>query len=387
MVSSIGFKICLFPNKTQEEILFKFVNHTRGLWNLLLAESKNYYNLYKKQVDFNYLYRFYQKQKETDNKWLKEIPEASAKQVCKDLIEAYKRVWKSGFGFPKFKKKGKCKESFYQRTDKLRFIGKNYVKITGLKSYIKCNRGYLDLPFDDFCNPRVSYDGKHWYLSFSYQGIFYENREVLSPGIGIDAGLKNFITVSNGEVLGNYNNFENIRKLESRIKILQQVVSRKYEINRQGNRYIKTKNITKLEKKIRLLKRKVSNIKLTCLHNYTSYLVRTKPEFIAVETLAVKEMKEADNDLSKEMQKVAWYEFFRQLKYKSDYMEIPMFYIDKYFPSSKRCSLCGNILSSLKLSDRMYECPVCTNKLDRDLNAALNIELEGRRLYRLSLGY
>lgn len=143
--------------------------------------------------------------------------------------------------------------------------------------------------------------------------------------------------------------------------------------------YVKTNNIIKLEKKIRLLYRKIKNIKLNFTHSYSNILVRTKPSLIAVENLNIKGMKEAKNNFSKSIQKVNWYEFIRQLEYKSNYHCIPFIKVGTRFPSTKLCSHCGN-KQEVTIEERTYICKRCGYIIDRDLNAAINIREEGRRI-------
>lgn len=379
LINAVGFKVCLFPNKTQEKKLWMFSNHSRGLYNLLLEEANRAFTEENVGINFKYLYIHYQVLKSRDEySWLRELPEASAKQVVKDLVEAYKRVFKSGFGFPKFKSKRRSKPSFYQRTDKLYFAG-NAVNLTKIGK-VKCQKG--DYPMEGYCNPRVTYDGKHWYLSFSVKGCICGELNVeKSTGVGIDLGIKNLMAVSNGTMFSNpYKCIPELSRLEFKLKRLQRKYSRKLEKNKVGCKIIFTKNSEKLRKEISITQRRIHNIKLDYYHCLTNNLVRTNPEFIAMEDLSIKSMKEADNKISKYLQKISLYEIVRQIKYKADYYGIPVVFVSRYFPSSKMCSTCGNILESLSLSDRVYHCPVCGNTIDRDLNASLNIMWEGKRL-------
>lgn len=379
MISSIGFKICLFPTKTQEAKMFLIANHCRGIWNELLATAEKDYEENDTRVSLSYLEGVLRVRKSQEEfSWIKDIPGSCSSHVCDDLMSAYTRSFKSGFGLPKFKKKGKSKLSFYQRSDNIIFWEDYRVTITGVGRVKHQKSAEIPINFK-FRNPRVSYDGKHWYLSFSVQGNLGEDREVLSEGIGIDIGLKEFGVISNGSVLKNYNNDSELVRLSKKLKTLQRVVSRKYEVNKIGNKFVKTNNILKLEKKIRLLQRHISDIKHNYLHHYSSSLVKTKPEFIAVESLDVKGMKEADSNLSKEIQKVSWYEFVRQLDYKCGYFNIPFVKVDRYFPSTKKCSCCGNI-QDIGLKERIYYCTNCGAVIDRDLNASINIRDEGKRL-------
>lgn len=164
MLTSVGVKMCLFPTKQQEKLFWLFSNHSRGLYNILLSEAIRVYKEESISTNFNYLYSHYKYLKNSeDYLWLKEMPESCGKQVCKDLVASFKRFFNSNFGYPKFKKKNRSKPSFYQRTDGMYFINGNKVKLTGI-GFVKHQRG--NYPTTGFCNPRVTFDGKHWYLSF-----------------------------------------------------------------------------------------------------------------------------------------------------------------------------------------------------------------------------
>ena len=141
MITAIGFKICLFPTKQQEKLFWLFSNHSRGLYNILLEEAITAYKEKSISVSFNYLYNYYKEIKMlSEYSWLQEMPEACGKQVIKDLVSTFQRFFKSNFGFPKFKKKNKCKPSFYQRTDGMYFINNNRVKLTGI-GFVKHQKG------------------------------------------------------------------------------------------------------------------------------------------------------------------------------------------------------------------------------------------------------
>lgn len=222
-------------------------------------------------------------------------------------------------------------------------------------------------------NPRISFDGKYWYLSFSYE-IEPLKEDLTDEVIGIDLGIKELATCSNGVVYQNINKNSNIQKLEARKCRLQRQISRMYEKNKQGIRYIKTNNIIKLERKIRLIDRRLSNIRKTYIHQVTMEIVKTKPSCIVMEDLSISGMMR-NKYLAKSIQNQLWY-FFRQcIEYKSKfYGGIEFKLAKRNYPSSKKCSKCGHIKKFLSLSERTYICECCNNVIDRDLNASLNLK-------------
>jgi len=159
---------------------------------------------------------------------------------------------------------------------------------------------------------------------------------------------------------------------------LQRKVSRKYLKNKKGKEYLKTSNIVKSEKELLKLNHKLTNIRHNYLHQTTREIINRKPRFIVLEDLNVKGMMK-NKHLAKAVQEQCFYEFYRQIQYKCNWNNIQFITADRYFPSSKLCSVCGNIKSDLKLSDRVYHCD-CGNVIDRDYQAALNLAEYGKKL-------
>ena len=170
----------------------------------------------------------------------------------------------------------------------------------------------------------------------------------------------------------NINRTESVKKLEKRLRRLQRKLSKKYELNKEGRKFVKTSNIEKLEKQIRLLHRRLSNIRNNHLHQATTKIVKTKPSRVVIETLNIKGMMK-NKHLSKLIAQQGWNEFKRQLQYKCEFYGIRFIEADKWYPSSKMCSECGHIKDKLSLSERTYICEECGAIIDRDFNASVNL--------------
>lgn len=222
-----------------------------------------------------------------------------------------------------------------------------------------------------YTNPRVSFDGKYWYISI---GVEKENPiiELTDKIIGIDVGIKDLAICSNGMTFKNINKTRLVKKLEKRLRRLQRKISKKYELNKEGRKFAKTSKIIKLEKQIRLLHRKLSNIRNNHLHQTITKIVKTKPSRVVMETLNIKGMMK-NKHLSKAIAQQGLYEFKRQLEYKCEFYSIEFVEADKWFTSSKTCSECGHIKAKLSLSERTYICGECGAVLDRDFNASMNL--------------
>lgn len=230
-----------------------------------------------------------------------------------------------------------------------------------------------------YTNPRFTYDGLYWYVSV---GIEVDDNTIIpsNEGIGIDLGIKKLAVCSDENTYENINKTQRIKKLEKRKRRLQRSISRRYEKNKKGASYCKTSNIIKREKELLKVIKRLKNIRQDYLHQTTSEIVKRKPSFICIEDLNVSGMMK-NKHLSKAIQQQGFYEFKRQIEYKSEWNNIPVIIADRFFPSSKLCSCCGHIKKDLKLSDRIYKCE-CGNVIDRDFQASLNLKIYGENVLK-----
>ena len=218
----------------------------------------------------------------------------------------------------------------------------------------------------------ISFDGKYWYLSYT-EDVEIQIVELpdYTDGLGVDLGIKTLVTVSDGTTVPNIKTFRRVRILNKRLKRLQRKVSRKYHINK-CNKHNKTKNIIKLEKQIKLIHRSLRNIRINHIRKFVSDLVKKQPQYIAIEDLNVKGMMK-NKYLAKDIANCSFYTIREHLIRKATERHIAVRLVDRFYPSSKTCSNCGNHKKNLKLSQRVYYCPNCHTKIDRNFNASLNI--------------
>ena len=229
--------------------------------------------------------------------------------------------------------------------------------------------------FDLSCKKQVanvSFDGKYWYLSYTEDvGSTATNLPDYTDGIGIDLGIKTLATVSDGTNVPNIKTFRRVRILNKRLKRLQRKVSRKYLINK-CNKHNKTKNIIKLERQIKLIHRSIKNIRINHIRKFVSELVKKQPQYIAIEDLNVKGMMK-NRYLSRDIANCSFFTIREHLIRKATERRIAVRLVDRFYPSSKTCSNCGSYKKDLKLSQRVFHCNNCQEKIDRDFNASLNI--------------
>ena len=360
-------KVRIYPSEIQEQKLWKSVGTARFIYNWTLAKQEDNYKNGGKFIPDGVLRKEITQLKKNELSWLNEVSNNISKQAVKDACNAYKRFFNGLSDKPKFKRKGKSKKSFYNDNIKLKVKEGKLVNIEKI-GWIKTNE---QLPIGvKYSNPRISYDNKYWYISV---GIEQEvvKEELTDISLGIDLGLKELAVCSDGMIYKNINKTHAIRKIEKRLKRLQKQASRKYEKNKKGKGYVKTNNIIKLEKQIQQAHRRLANIRNNHLHQTTTSIVKAKPYRVVIEDLDVSNMMK-NKHLSDAIRKQGFYEFKRQLEYKCKFRGIELVVADRFYPSSKTCSHCGEIKKDLKLKDRVYKCR-CGFTIDRDLNASINL--------------
>ena len=377
----------LAPNNKQKTKLFQYANVARFAYNWALEqEQKNYKSGGKFLSDVDLRKEFTKMKQTQEYKWLNDVSNNVAKQAIKDACDAYKRFFKGLARFPKFKSRKKSSPSFYQDNVKIQF-SETHVKVEGFATSKKKNKQKLNwirlvehgrIPTDcKYSNPRIKFDGLNWWITV---GIEYPDSVVVSEneGTGIDLGIKDLAICSDGNKYKNINKSNKVKKLEKKKRRLQRSISRSYEKNKKGKEYCKTNNVIKKEKLLLKLYHRLTNIRQNHLHQTTSEIVKREPSFICIEDLNVSGMMK-NRHLSKAVQEQCFYEFRRQIEYKSAWNNILVIVADRFFPSSKLCSCCGTIKKDLKLSDRIYKCE-CGNVIDRDYQAALNLKRYGENV-------
>mgnify|MGYP004655797757 FL=1 len=385
-------RVMLLPNSKQKTKLFQYANTARFAYNWALGrEQENYKDNGKFISDCDLRKEFTQMKKTDEYSWLNEISNNVTKQAIKDACNAYKRFFKGYSKFPNFKSRKYSTPSFYQDNVKIQFTG-THVKVEGFSSSKKKNKQKLNwirlaehgrIPTDcKYVNPRIKYDGINWYITV---GIEDESHIGLpsNDGIGIDLGIKDLAICSDNNKHQNINKTQKVKKLEKRKRRLQRSISRRYEKNKKGVSYCKTSNIVKSEKELLKINHRLTNIRQSYLHQITSEIIKREPSFICIEDLNVSGIMK-NKHLSKAVQQQCFYEFRRQIEYKAEWNNIPVIIADRFFPSSKLCSCCGNIKKDLKLSDRIYRCN-CGNVIDRDYQAALNLKRYGENVMKQSV--
>ena len=356
-------KVKLYPTKNQIEMLENHFDGYRFAYNLSLEYKQHLWNYHKINISgFDLQKELFQIRKEND--WLIKCKAECIRDAGLNVEKTYKNFFK-GKGFPKYKsKKGEQSFSAYQsincKDNKLSFY-KNKINFKTSKKY----SSLLETHKIKQCTFKKDLCGDYWATLL----IDTNDTKVLPKSeniIGIDLGVKDLAITSDGEVFENkkflQNNYYKLRRLQ-----------RKFAKTKKGG-----KNREKLRIKIARLNRKIVRQKEHYYHQITNQLIREN-QTIIMETLKVKDMLE-QKKLSRQISDTSWGLLTQMLEYKCKWYGRELIKINQYYPSSKTCSGCGNIKETLLLSERIYKCDNCGLKIDRDLNASLNIKQTGVKI-------
>lgn len=399
-------KLRLKLTKEQEDKAWWFSKVSRNFWNLLVDIDKRnnkgeFDEILSRNGNRTYYSKFYgrevyhlnqsdylnlakivvAKNYEEDSETWSWYYQRNQSFIYAFLVRELVKIKRQNKGRLNFRSVDKIQPSFNVRCD----IFPN--KKRPSRIYLKDN-GKLQIPtigdvkfgstredFDLSCKKQVatiSFDGKYWYLSYMVEiEVQVTDLPEYTEGIGIDLGIKTLATVSDGTIVPNIKTFRRVRILEKRLKRLQRKVSRKYLINK-CNKHNKTKNIIKLEREIKLIHRSLRNIRINHIRKFVSELVKKQPQYIAIEDLNVNGMMK-NKYLAKDIANCSFYTIREHLIRKAKERHIAVRLVDRFYPSSKTCSNCGSYKKDLKLSQRVYRCANCQEKIDRDFNASLNI--------------
>jgi len=372
-----AIKIRIYPNKTQSNYINRLCGSYRKVYNLCLNKKITAYTLDKTNISLSGLGKFFHQEliKSTEFNYLQEHNTKVLKQSIIDLLDAYKRFFINGNGFPKYKSKHNNKQSARFPSEAMsnkNIYSDNKITLTKQLKKIKfeCSdkdKNYLTNHKDKIRSATISRSKTNkYFLSILIENIIEPIKSPINNIIGIDIGIKDFMVCSNGQV------FDNLKLKYKNEKML-------VKLHRQLSKKINgSKNKNKQRIKLAKFHEKLNNIKINYIHNITSQLVREN-QTIVIEDLNVKGMIK-NHKLSKSIQGLSIGETFRQLKYKSEWYGRNLIVIDRWFPSSKLCSVCGHKYKELSLKEREWTCSECGTIHNRDFNAAINIENEGKRI-------
>ena len=379
-----SYKTEINPTPEQKQIINRTIGVCRYVYNFYLAHNQEIYKIegcFVSGINFSKWLNNEFVPNNPEFQWIKEVSSKSVKQSIMNAERAFKNFFKGKSKFPKFMKKNKSDvKMYFVKTDAKVIIQceRHRIKIPTLGWVRLKEKGYIPT------NPNthiiksgtVSYKSGRYYVSILVEEQEQERPVLNNFGIGIDLGVKDFATCSNGKVYKNINKGSRIIKLEKKLRREQRSLSKKYESCKKLNKNLKgettRQNIQKQKLKVQKLHQRLDNIRTNYINNVISELVKTKPMWITIEDLNVSGMMK-NKHLSKAIAQQKFFEFRTKLLAKCKEYGIELRIADRFYPSSKTCHCCGCIKSDLKLSDRTYHCDECGYTEDRDYNASLNL--------------
>jgi putative transposase len=358
MQISKAYKVELKPNNKQKAMLNKAIGTARFSYNWGLNYCKELHEKGEKFPGDIGLHKALCSIKKSEYPWMYEVSKCAPQSALIDLDLAFKKFFKKGASFPRFKSKKNPKSSF--RLDNINFkVQSHCIKLPNMTAVRLKEHGYIPTENVKYMNCTVSKEVDRYFASVSVIEEVPDLTLDIEDVIGVDVGIKTLAVCSNGDI---YANPKNAKKNKKKLSRAQRSLSRK----KKGSSNRK-KQILKVAK----IHRKVKNSRLDSIHKMTTEITRTKCRVVVLEDLNVSGMLK-NHKLAGAVADASFGEISRQLDYKTKFYGGATFYIDRWFPSSKMCSDCGSIKEDLKLSDRMYKC-TCGLSIDRDLNASINI--------------
>jgi putative transposase len=353
-----GYKFRIYPTQEQAEQIERTFGACRYVFNGMLAYKQFRYKEFGDKLSRFDLNKVLTQVKIAED-WLKDYDGEALGFAIRDMCRAYDSFFKGQGRYPRFKSKKNKKDSF---TTRRKTITENTIKLGGKIGEVKIllHSGFKPQKIESEITVSKSAAGKY------YASVLVKEKITLYPAtdkrVGIDLGLKEFVTTSDEKY------FQIPKRLwaeEERIVFLQKKLSRQ------------TKGSKRYEKnRIQLAKHheRLANIRKDFQHKLSTKLIKEN-QFIALETLNVKGMLK-NRKLSKAISRASFNQFEQLLESKAKWHNRTIGKIDQFFPSSKKCSCCGNVKEKLSLSERTYKCEKCGLVIDRDYNAAINILVE-----------
>ena len=354
-------KIRIYPTKEQEVQLYKTAGTARYAYNWALDQWKSQYDAFDKGLS---------KEKPSaiklSAKWTKERPEwshetyrGSQTRAIMNVGTAFQNLWKGRASYPKFHKKGR-KDSFY---------------VDNAHAYIEDNRISLPKIGKVRLAESLRYTGKIMsYVVSTYAGQWFVSVQVEltsdarprceapDSSVGIDVGLSHVAVASDGTVLDMP---KSLKRLDEHLKALQRKLSKKAKRSRNRSKALRRKQ---------KVQRRIDNIRQDAVHKFTSTITKNHG-IVVTENLNIEGMKQTGHkSLRRSLAHSLMGEVIRQVSYKAQRHVM----VDRFFPSSKRCSNCGFVKTNLELSERTYRCEACGLVIDRDFNASLNLMQAGK---------
>jgi len=356
------YKFELLPNEEQKTLLDKHFGCVRYIYNHFLNERKEQYQSDKKTDNYyGQAKTLTELKKKEDTIWLKEVNSQTLQFALRSLDTAYVNFFRGNAKFPRFK----------SRKNKNTFTVPQHTKVVDGRIFLPKFKGGIKVNIHREIKGEVGKftisktpTGQYFVSILTEQE--YNSKKKTGKSVGIDLGLKDFAITSDGI---KYKNNRYTKRYARKLKKAQQYLSRK---QKGSNGFEKQKL------KVAKIHEKITNTRQDTLHKVSNDIV-SNYDIICLEDLNIKGMIK-NRKLSKHIADASWGTFVRFVEYKANWNDKTVIKINRWYPSSKTCNVCGYINQDLNLSDREWTCKN-GHKLDRDLNASQNILKEGLKIY------
>ena len=357
-----AYRYELDPNNVQRSLLLQHSGLARFVYNWGLEQQIIQYKNNQGNARFTDAmkqHKLLTSLKKIQFAWMYECSKCAPQEALRDLDRAFKNFYrglKTGekIGFPKFKKRG-VHDSF-RLNGAIRFEGRKIRlprigKVRIKEKRKKYHEGRI-------LSVTLRRRADRWFVSVTVEEEVSDPEPILKPSVGVDLGIKTLATLSNNQT------FSNPQALGRRLKKL-----RKMSKN-LSRKQLGSKNRKKARQELAKLYLKIFNIRQDALHKLTTYLAKSHG-MIVIENLGISGLM--NRRIARAMSDVGFYEFRRQLEYKCKWYGSQLVVAPRTYPSSKLCSSCGHLKTELSLAEREFVCEACGIRIDRDLNAALNL--------------
>ncbi len=352
-----------YPTPEQESLLRRTLGCVRWVYNKALHERTQAWYERTERVGYSQtssMLTAWKKEEELD--FLNEVSCVPLQQGLRHLQTAFSNFWAGRTKYPNFKKKHQGGSAEFS---------KSAFKYRNGQIYLAKCKEPLDIRWSrlipEGCEPSTVtvrlHPSRRWHISIRFDDPTIKPLPVTDKAIGIDLGINSLVATSDGDKVSNP---KHLKKHYRKLRRAHKNLSRK----EKGS-----KNREKARRKVARIHAQITDTRKDHLHKLTTQLVREN-QTIVVEDLAVKNMVK-NRKLAQVIADASWGEITRQLAYKCRWYGRTYIEIDRWFPSSKRCSNCGHIVSKMPLNVREWECPECGTRHDRDVNASKNILAAG----------
>jgi len=371
-----AYKFRIYPTEEQEIFFAKTFGCVRKVYNLMLNDRKKAYEEVKNDPSKKMTFPTPAKYKK-EFPFLKEVDSLALANAQLHLDKAYKNFFRDkSVGFPRFKSKKNPVQSYTTNNQKgtVALIGSKFIKVPKLKSLVRIKLHRQPKGMIKSATISRHSSGKYYISLLCKEEISELPRT--NSAIGIDLGITDFAILSDGQKIDN-NKFTS--KMEKKLKREQRKLSRRALLaKKKGIPLSEAKNYQKQKRKVARLHEKVMNQRTDFLNKLSTEIIKNH-DIICIEDLNVKGMLR-NHKLARSISDVSWSSFVAKLQYKADWYGREIIKVDTWFPSSQICSECGHKDGKKSLDIREWTCPICHTHHDRDINASINILIEGLRI-------